>query len=195
MVGIYAIRNKINGKMYIGQTTIMKRRWTIHKSELRGNRSIYNLLQDDWNEFGEESFEFTLMEECLKAELDKKEIYWIGIHGTTSIEFGYNKEAGGRKGCIPWNKGIARSNETKMKLSKAHKGKIASEGTRLKMSKTHRDSFVKARSTSGYKGVSCFKLTDKWRATIVVNRKQISLGYYETKEEAALVYNLSLIHI
>lgn len=47
------------------------------------------------------------------------------------------------------------------------------------------------RGKSSYKGVSMdsrvkFK---KWRATIVVNKKQIGLGYYLTELEAALAYN------
>lgn len=41
---------------------------------------------------------------------------------------------------------------------------------------------------SGYKGVSFSKDTNKWRATIVVNYKQIHLGLFNTPEEAAEAY-------
>lgn len=48
-------------------------------------------------------------------------------------------------------------------------------------------------NTSGYKGVSYSKSLNKWRAYIVVNDKQISLGCYHSKEEAALAYNKGAI--
>lgn len=41
---------------------------------------------------------------------------------------------------------------------------------------------------SGYKGVSFH--SNLWRATIVRNGKQYSLGYHKSKEEAALAYNI-----
>ncbi len=44
----------------------------------------------------------------------------------------------------------------------------------------------KSFNTSGYKGVSIHK--GRWRAVITVNRKQISLGSYDTREEAAAAY-------
>jgi len=45
------------------------------------------------------------------------------------------------------------------------------------------------KNTSGYKGVTKNRL--KWKATIVVNYEIIALGTYETKEEAALMYDIA----
>ena len=39
-------------------------------------------------------------------------------------------------------------------------------------------------NTSGYKGVAWHKQRGKWRAFIMLNHKQISLGLYDDKEEA-----------
>ncbi len=44
-------------------------------------------------------------------------------------------------------------------------------------------------SSSGIKGVSFRKDSNKWRADIRVNRKNINLGTYLTKEEATTAYN------
>lgn len=44
-------------------------------------------------------------------------------------------------------------------------------------------------SASRYKGVSWCKDRGKWRATLRHNGKRISLGRYNTEEEAALSYN------
>ena len=43
--------------------------------------------------------------------------------------------------------------------------------------------------TSKYKGVSWKKQYSKWVAKIVVNHKNIHLGYYDNEEKAALAYN------
>jgi hypothetical protein len=43
-------------------------------------------------------------------------------------------------------------------------------------------------SSSLYKGVSWFPYTRKWRAQICFNGKVISLGYFLSEQEAALVY-------
>tara|TARA_R110000824_G_scaffold384421_1_gene578404 strand:- start:720 stop:1397 length:678 start_codon:yes stop_codon:yes gene_type:complete len=45
------------------------------------------------------------------------------------------------------------------------------------------------RNTSGYKGVSWVKRDKKWQAQIVKDGKNTNLGLYETKEEAARVYD------
>lgn len=44
-------------------------------------------------------------------------------------------------------------------------------------------------NTSGYRGILLHKQSNKWQAKIMVNKKNISLGYYSTKEEAAKAYD------
>lgn len=44
-------------------------------------------------------------------------------------------------------------------------------------------------NTSGFKGVSWHKSTNKWRAYISPNNKMKSLGLYSNKEDAARAYN------
>ena len=46
---------------------------------------------------------------------------------------------------------------------------------------------------SGLKGVSWHKGNKKWQAQIEINNKNISLGYYLTKEEAGLAYKNAAI--
>jgi len=48
-------------------------------------------------------------------------------------------------------------------------------------------------NTSGFKGASWHKMHNKWRSTIQKNRKQIHLGYFNTKNEAAKAYNVAAI--
>jgi len=48
-------------------------------------------------------------------------------------------------------------------------------------------------NTSGYKGVSWDKATQKWYAKITVNKKQINLGRFINKEDAARAYDRAAI--
>lgn len=44
-------------------------------------------------------------------------------------------------------------------------------------------------NTSGYKGVSWHKYHKKWVAFVVFSKKTKTLGYFSSKEDAALAYN------
>lgn len=48
-------------------------------------------------------------------------------------------------------------------------------------------------ASSGYKGVSYYKRNRKYQVQIRTNGKQIALGYYHSKEEAARVYDEAAI--
>jgi len=50
------------------------------------------------------------------------------------------------------------------------------------------NSRMKNTNTSGYKGVTFRKDTNKWGAAVMVNGKHISLGSHATKEKAAEAY-------
>jgi len=59
---------------------------------------------------------------------------------------------------------------------------------------THRQNMInigkrRKNPTSKYKGVSFDKSRNKWTASMGVNYKCISLGRYNTEEEAAIAYN------
>ncbi len=44
-------------------------------------------------------------------------------------------------------------------------------------------------NTSGYKGVTWYKKYEKWRASIKFQKRDIFLGSFDTKEDAARAYN------
>ena len=60
--GIYKIENKINHKIYIGQSNDIETRWTHHKWELNNHKHSNNHLQKAWDKFGEENFIFEIVE-------------------------------------------------------------------------------------------------------------------------------------
>ena len=84
--GIYLIRNKVNGKCYIGSSANISRRWATHKCPSTWKKSCE--LYRDFQQYGLENFSFEILEECASNELLKKERYYIESLGT--IEEGYN---------------------------------------------------------------------------------------------------------
>ncbi len=65
---VYKIVNTVNGKIYIGQTTRGELRWKGHLKDLRnGKTGRWNPnFQEDFNKFGENAFEWSIIEEYPK---------------------------------------------------------------------------------------------------------------------------------
>ena len=102
MIGIYKIQNKINNKIYIGQSIDIYKRIREHFLESRynnPNRAQYNYhLDRAIRQYGKENFVTEIIEECEIKDLDEREQYWIKYYN--SYEEGYNETLGG-KGYIP----------------------------------------------------------------------------------------------
>jgi len=139
--GIYMIINVENNKIYIGSTgkTVgFNRRWSGHKFDLNSNKHVNSHLQNAWNKYGKENFEFRVIEECQEQILIQREQAWINFYKSRNDKFGYNiREAGPRgkwseeskkklslsnKGRKPWNTGKHLSKEHKEKVSSSLMG-------------------------------------------------------------------------
>ena len=94
---IYKITNKINGMMYIGQTSkSLEHRWKVHCHNVKSKHAHFK-LQDAIAEFGAENFTIEQIDvAATKEEADEKEVYWIKFYDAT--EKGYNTSLGGRNG-------------------------------------------------------------------------------------------------
>ena len=93
MIGIYKITNKINQKVYVGQSIHIETRWYQHKQETLKERSNSKLYQA-MREYGIDNFEFEVIEECSEKELNEKEQFWISFYN--SFKNGYNSNKGGQ---------------------------------------------------------------------------------------------------
>ena len=117
LCGIYCIRNIINQKRYIGQATDIRERWNRHLGMLNTNSHWNDHLQSSWNKYGEDSFEFTILELCSNEKLDDKEKWWIRFYQVQYREFVYNGKDGGQNG------GSKYTDESRRKMSESHKKK------------------------------------------------------------------------
>ena len=103
-----------NNKVYIGITSRKPEyRWNSGKGYINNKYFTTAINKYGWNEF-EHSI---LYENLSKEEAETKEIELIKKYKSNQREYGYNIENG-------WNSIGKLSNETKYKLSIAHKGKM-----------------------------------------------------------------------
>ena len=61
--GIYKIRNKINGKYYIGSAKNINYRWITHRKLLKSNKHFNRHLQSSWNKHGKENFDWVIVKQ------------------------------------------------------------------------------------------------------------------------------------
>ena len=85
MIGIYGIKNKVNGKIYIGQSIEIERRYKDHMRDLKKKRHANAHLSNSFNIYGENSWELIVLEECEKEQLSLKEEKWINSFAREQI--------------------------------------------------------------------------------------------------------------
>ena len=133
--GIYKITNLVNGKVYIGASKNVEKRWNEHK------RSVKSPIHSDLEALGEENFKFEVLLECPEDMLCQWERDMICLYDADDPEKGYNskndkpyslKNSETHKG----KPGTPHSEETKRKLSEAHKGHKFSEEHKRKLSES-----------------------------------------------------------
>ena len=127
--GIYKITNIINGKMLIGLSNDIIKRWNRHKSQLRNNKHKNTHLQHSWQKYGEQNFRFEIILECSIEKLNEEEIRLIEENKTMDRNFGYNIMEGGFRPRI--------STETKQKMRLAALGRKNSAESKRKNSLAH----------------------------------------------------------
>ena len=94
MAYIYQIKNKLNGKIYVGKTNnTIENRWKEHCQDFKKEKNEKRPLYAAMRKYGIENFEISQLEECSFEEINDKETYWIETLGT--FKNGYNATLGG----------------------------------------------------------------------------------------------------
>jgi len=173
--GIYAIKNSENGKLYIGSSNDITKRFNSHKNKLNKHQHLNKYLQSAWVLSGGGAFEFYVLEKCDESELLKREDYYIAAHKTLDNHYGYNLIPADR--CALRVKGRRMSEEAKQKISIAHKGKPLNPEHCRRIKETHEGIFTgskhpmwgkhhnpeaRRKMSQSHKGIFCGSNHSQW---------------------------------
>jgi group I intron endonuclease len=135
--GIYAIKNIINNKVYIGSAINIDRRWEQHKKLLKKAKHHSKHLQYAWDKDGEQNFKLEVLEEVVNPlHLVSYEQVYLDYYKSYEDDHGYNicKVAGSTYG-------LKHTEEAKQKIRQASIGRIVkhSEETKQKLREASTD--------------------------------------------------------
>ncbi len=109
--GIYEIVNVHNGRRYVGSAMSIDKRWKEHRRGLGTGRHHSRFLQRCWDKYGPDSFRFSVLLICSRANLL---MYEQAAIDALQPEYNTALVAGSRLG-------VKMSDESKAKLSEAAK--------------------------------------------------------------------------
>lgn len=158
--GIYKIYCKANDKFYIGSSQNTDRRWNEHLNSLRKGTHYAKYMQRSFNKYGEESFEFEVIEKVeIDSLLESEQKYLDELqpkfnnsptaNGTRGYKFTDEQREYQSKvvkeyyenGGVPHNKGtklteeeLKRHSEVRIGMKSGFKGKSHTEESKQKMS-------------------------------------------------------------
>ena len=120
--GIYKLTNTINGKMYVGSSNDILKRFREHKKALRNNTHHSEHLQRAVNKYGISKFKTDIIRIVTKEEnifLIEKEI--IESYNSISREFGYNMSLPNELGGVEHHSEDSKEKMRRMRY-KSHNG-------------------------------------------------------------------------
>lgn len=157
--GVYAIKNTINGKVYIGQSVDVEYRICNHFSKLKWGRHDNEHLQRAYNK-NPQAIEWTLLCECKQEELDAIEIAYIKEYNSADPKHGYNMQYGGqaehratpetRRKMSEIKKGKCFTKEHCAKIGEANRRRRLSDETKRKIGAKHSKSVIQQDMDGNY---------------------------------------------
>lgn len=183
---IYKIVNRINGKLYVGQTIkTLDQRLRGHLRSAYNTRSICG-IHCAIRKYGIQSFECSVIDEAFdQVVLDEKERYWIRALGSLGPN-GYNMTPGGER--------VHFTDKIKQKMSLNHPrpmlGRKASLETRKKQSAATRGIPKPPRTAGHHKNLSIAQKARFQREPVSeARRKLASLIHKGRKKSASEIEN------
>lgn len=126
--GVYKIICIKTKKFLIGSSQDLSRRRIYHDCVLRKNKHPNPRIQEEYNIYGQEYFDFVVLEFCDIENLKEKEQFWLD--STQAVELGYNlqpnsKDNSGHK--------YSEKSRNKMKKSQQELGSMPHRRFQMKM--------------------------------------------------------------
>lgn len=140
---IYKIENKINHKVYIGQSNNVKERWVSHCVPSAANHAVVSRAIQ---KYGKENFDFSVIESDVE-NYDERECYWIKYYDCI-VPKGYNVTNGGQNG---YDGLTGEQNPTNVYTqSQIDKVKYLLKNTNYSYTKICEETGIKTPTTIGY---------------------------------------------
>lgn len=205
--GIYAIMNVETGVVYVGSSKNVVRRIKSHLYELKLNKHNNPYLQHAFNKYGESKFLFYCVRHADQDQLSAIEQLYINYLIQYDIPRYNIATIAGRPSCSPetyarrsekivgkyrgenhWHYGRKRDESVCKRISECNKGMVAwNKG--ITLSSEHIGKRLRTkRKQNPYSGTYYIKKRDKYIASINYKSKNIYIGEYDTREEAAQAY-------
>lgn len=184
--GVYVIKSP-SGKLYIGSSQNITRRWAVHKFRLRRGDNPCRGLQHAANKYGLENLEFDVLEFCQVADLMAAEQRHLDAADRSSLyngrlvaesNRGWRHSSAGRAAMSAGHKrrGAKRTAEHKAIISRTHRGKTNSDDTRKRISAS--------KSSTGLEGVHRLGVRGTWTACVYMGGLRHHLGQHPSPEAA-----------
>jgi group I intron endonuclease len=130
--GIYKIIHKDSGKYYVGRSSNLKKRLKEHLYMLTNNNHHNDFLQNAWNKYGNDAFEFIISEYVennmsLLKEYEQKYLDIIKNDRLNGINNSYNCDENSEFGG-------PMSEQSRLKISTANRNRIWKDESRKKLS-------------------------------------------------------------
>jgi group I intron endonuclease len=152
--GVYLISNNVNGKCYVGSTVHLDQRRRGHFSRLANNKHINAHLQNAYNKYGREAFDFEILEtididDNIKDKLLKREQFWIdnlkpeyNVLLVAGSNLGYHHTEETKKKISESTTGVKKSEEHAKHIREGQSGRVLTEEHKAKLSEAakHRKS-------------------------------------------------------
>jgi len=156
--GIYCIRNTLDGKVYVGKSINIERRFLTHSYLLNKdycvgdvNRHLFNAVK----KYGMENFSFEIIEKVEGEEsLTERELFWMVDLKSTDRDFGYNLRMDSSSKCYVHDETREIFRSIFLGEGNPNFGNRWSDDQKLKMSE-----IAKSRHQSGVYG-------DEWKSKI-----------------------------
>jgi len=181
IAAIYLIENKINNKVYIGQTINIISRLSAHLKQKKPNKNISNDLKYyDWSSYRFEVLEFINNRNDISEYLNKREQYYIDKY----IRDGYSFDK-------QFYNAIKNIKNSKYKFTTDHRYNMSLSAKGKILSKEHRENLSKAAKKEYENSSNTLRLYNKDKKyRSVEHRKKVSIGIRKVMSIKILQYDL-----
>lgn len=161
MRGIYKITQTATGKFYIGSSRDIYARWDEHRSSLRRGKHHSKRLQNAWNKYGADAFQFELVEACEQcdgAQLLIREQYWLDSTKCYDKKIGFNiardasAPAAGREVSAVTRARLSAARRRRGACPAETRAKISASMQGREFSTSHKNNIAVARTGQPYRG-------------------------------------------